>query len=327
MLTPGDFCKPLAPVAFGWTLRKMKKLVEIIRHGLHDEDNRLLFASSPIMLMHVACVGIFFTGFSWVALVALLVTYVVRVFALTAGFHRYFSHRSFKTSRWFQLVLAWVGTSSAQLGPMWWAANHRHHHQHSDTEEDIHSPVVRSAFWAHIGWIMCRAYRHIPLDRVKDLRKYPELRFIDRFHVLPVLSLIAALYLTGASLDHLYPGLGTSGAQLVMWGFFASTVLVYHVTFCVNSVTHVVGKRRFATEDESRNSWWVALLTFGEGWHNNHHRWPLSARQGMYWWELDLTYLLLRALQKLGLVWDVRVYPENLYSEAGTPGSGTVSGR
>ncbi|MFP4203029.1 MAG: acyl-CoA desaturase [Opitutales bacterium] len=204
---------------------------------MQDEDNRLLMASSPILLMHIAALGAFFTGFSWVAVIALLLTYVIRVFALTAGFHRYFSHRAFKTSRVFQFVLAWAGTSATQLGPMWWAANHRQHHQHSDTEADIHSPLIKGAFWAHIGWVMCRAYGSIQHDRVRDLNKYPELRFIDRFHVLPVASLIGLLYVAGAGLNAGYPGLGTSGLQLVMWGFFVSTVLVYHVTFCVNSVT------------------------------------------------------------------------------------------
>ena len=294
----------------------MQKIRTILQHVLHDEDNRLLMASSPIFFMHVAAIGVFFTGFSWVAVVALAITYVVRVFALTAGFHRYFSHRAFKTSRTFQFIMAWVGTSSAQLGPMWWAANHRHHHQHSDKEEDIHSPVTKDAFWAHIGWVLCRAYGSIQHDRIKDLTKYPELRFIDRFHVLPVFSLIILLYLTGAGLNSINPALGTSGLQLVMWGFFLSTILVYHVTFCVNSVTHIVGTKRFVTDDESRNSWWVSLLTFGEGWHNNHHRWPLSARQGMYWWELDISYWGLCALEKLGLVWDLKVYPKKIYEEA-----------
>lgn len=294
----------------------MHKPKEVLSRIINDEDNRLLMASSPIFLMHVIALGAFFTGFSWAALVALIVTYLVRVFALTAGFHRYFSHRAFRTSRFFQFVLAWVGTSSAQLGPMWWAANHRHHHQHSDKPEDIHSPVIKDAFWAHIGWVMCRAYREIQYDRVKDLVKFPELRFIDRFHVLPVLTLIAALYVIGAVLNAYFPGLGTSGIQMVMWGFFVSTILVYHVTFLVNSATHIFGKKRFVTDDESRNSWWVALLTFGEGWHNNHHRWPLSARQGMYWWEFDLTYLVLRFLQAIGIVWDVKVYPKKIYEEA-----------
>jgi stearoyl-CoA desaturase (delta-9 desaturase) len=199
---------------------------------------------------------------------------------------------------------------------MWWAANHRHHHQHSDQAEDIHSPVVKNAFWAHIGWILCRAYGSIQHDRIKDLQKYPELRFVDRFHILPVLSLIGVLYGLGAGLNTYFPQLETSGMQMVMWGFFLSTIFVYHVTFCVNSITHIIGSKRFKTGDESRNSFWVALLTFGEGWHNNHHRWPLSARQGMYWWEFDLTFLLLRVLEKLGLVWDLQVYPKHIYEEA-----------
>lgn len=294
----------------------MKWLKHILKHTLEEEDNRLLLITSPLVFMHLACIGIFFTGFSWVAVVALLITYFVRVFALTAGFHRYFSHRSFKTSRFFQFIMAWVGTSAAQMGPMWWAAHHRHHHQHSDTEEDVHSPVAKDLFWAHVGWVLCRTYGGTKTERVQDLYKFPELRFIDRLHALPAISLGLALYYIGQQLNFYYPGLGTSGWQLVMWGFFLSTALVYHVTFCVNSVTHIIGNKRFKNSDESRNNFWIALLTFGEGWHNNHHRYPLSARQGMYWWEFDLSYLLLRGLEKLGLVWDLKTYPKVIYKEA-----------
>ena len=302
----------------------MKTLLQIFRHVLEDEDNRLLMASSPVVFLHLACLGLFFTGFSWVAVAVLVLTFSARVFALTSGFHRYFSHRSFKTSRAFQFILAWVGTSSAQLGPMWWAANHRHHHHYSDEEEDVHSPVTRSAFWSHIGWVLCRAHRSIKYERIRDLCKFPELHFIDRFHVLPVLSLIGALYALGAFLNAYFPSLGTNGLQLVMWGFLLSTVLVYHVTFCVNSVTHIVGSKRFETNDESRNNLLVALLTFGEGWHNNHHRYPLSARQGMYWWELDFTYYMLYALERLGVVWDLKVFPKTIYEEAATNRSSTL---
>ena len=294
----------------------MKWLKHILKHTLEEEDNRLLLISSPLVFMHLACIGIFFTGFSWVAVVALLITYFVRVFALTAGFHRYFSHRSFKTSRFFQFIMAWVGTSAAQMGPMWWAAHHRHHHQHSDTEEDVHSPVAKDLFWAHVGWVLCRTYGGTKTERVQDLYKFPELRFIDRLHALPAISLGLILYYIGQQLNFYYPELGTSGWQLVMWGFFLSTALVYHVTFCVNSVTHIIGNKRFKNSDESRNNFWIALLTFGEGWHNNHHRYPLSARQGMYWWEFDLSYLLLRGLEKLGLVWDLKTYPKVIYKEA-----------
>ena len=289
---------------------------KILKHTLEEQENRLLIISSPLIFMHLACIGIFFTGFSWVAVWALLITYFIRVFALTAGFHRYFSHRSFKTSRIFQFILAWIGTSAAQMGPMWWAAHHRHHHQHSDTEEDVHSPVAKDVFWAHVGWVLCQTYGGTDANKVKDLYKFPELRFIDRWHAIPAISLGLILFFIGNRLNFYYPDIGTSGWQLVMWGFFLSTALVYHVTFCVNSVTHIIGKKRFKNEDESRNNWWVAMLTFGEGWHNNHHRYPHSARQGMYWWEFDLSFLLLRVLEKMGLIWDLKVYPKAIYEEA-----------
>ena len=179
----------------------MNWLNKILKHTLEEEDNRLLLISSPLVFMHLACIGIFFTGFSWVAVACLLLTFFVRVFALTAGFHRYFSHKSFKTSRLFQFILAWVGTSAAQMGPMWWAAHHRHHHDHSDTDQDVHSPVVKDLFWAHVGWILCRSFGEIRKDRVKDLYKYPELRFIDRLHALPAISLGIALYFLGSKLN------------------------------------------------------------------------------------------------------------------------------
>lgn len=288
------------------------RLLEYFR----EPDNLLIMTSSPVVFMHLACIGLFFVGFSWPALVALLLTYSVRVFALTAGFHRYFSHRAFKTSRWFQFLLAFSGTSAAQLGPLWWAAHHRNHHENSDTEEDIHSPVRHGLFWSHIGWILCRKHRETEYEKVKDWTKYPELMFLDKYHVVAPLLLLGLLYGAGEWLAASAPSLGTSGWQLVMWGFFLSTVMVYHVTFCINSVTHVVGSRRFKTRDESRNSFWLALITGGEGWHNNHHRYPVSARQGMYWWEIDVTYFLLRVLEKLRLVKGLQVYPDKLYEEA-----------
>jgi len=281
-----------------------------------DHENRILMASSPVILMHFALLGLFFVGFSWLALFVFCLTHMVRVFALTAGFHRYFSHRSFKTSRIFQFILAWVGASSAQKGPLWWAANHRYHHQHSDTEEDIHSPAIRNFFWAHIGWVLCNRFSELQKKRIRDFYKYPELRFLEKYHILAPLSLVLALYILGEWLAIVVPRLETSGWQLVFWGFVLSTVTVYHVTFCVNSLTHIVGKRRFSTRDESRNNFWVALFTFGEGWHNNHHRYSASARQGMYWWEVDITYYILKFLEKCRLIWDLKVYPENIYREA-----------
>lgn len=283
-----------------------------------DEDNITLIESSPLVFMHLACIGLFWVGFSWTALAVCAATYAIRVFALTAGYHRYFSHNSFKTSRFFQFALAFLGGMSAQLGALWWAAHHRHHHLHSDTPEDIHSPHVKGLFWSHLGWIMCRKYAKTELDRIPDFARFRELRFLDRFHVIPPLVLGFSLYGLGNLLAARAPQLGTSGWQMVMWGFFLSSVLVYHATFCINSLTHMIGTRRFNTNDKSRNSMALALITFGEGWHNNHHRYPVCTRQGLYWWEIDITYYLLKALSWFRIVWDLREPPARLYEEAAT---------
>ena len=286
-----------------------------LRVALRDEENLSLIESTPLLFMHLSLIGLFFAGFSWVALGVCLLTYVVRVFALTGGYHRYFSHNSYKTSRAFQFLLAFLGTSSAQMGPLWWASHHRHHHQHADQEEDVHSPRQRGFFWSHIGWLLCSKYAKTELSRVQDFAKFPELRLIDRFHSIPVLLLAFSMYGLGAFLNARYPALGTSGFQMLMWGFFLSTVMVYHVTFCINSVTHMFGTRRYNTNDDSRNSLLLALLTFGEGWHNNHHRFPVSTRQGFYWWEIDITYYMLKTLSWFRIVWDLRPPSPRVYEE------------
>ena len=270
--------------------------------------------SIPFFLIHLACGLAFWTGFSWVAAVALALTYGVRMFAITAGYHRYFSHRTFKTSRWFQFALAFLGAAALQKGPLWWAAHHRHHHRYSDQEEDLHSPRQKGFWWAHVGWILCDKYKCAHLKLVKDLQKYPELRFLERWHMLPGIALAGALFATGILLNRYLPSLHTSGFQLLVWGFFISTTILYHATFTVNSLTHVFGRRRFATNDDSRNSFLISLFTLGEGWHNNHHRFPSSERQGFYWWELDLSHYMLRILSWMGVVWDLREPPKKVYA-------------
>ncbi len=293
-------------------------LGRIFDHLIHDEDNVNLIDSTPLLFMHLSLIGLFFVGFSWFALGVCLFLYALRVFALTAGYHRYFSHNSYKTSRPFQFLLAFIGGMSAQLGALWWAAHHRHHHLHSDTEKDIHSAPRKGFFWSHIGWIMCRKYATTELDRIKDFARFRELRFLDRWHVVPPLLLGFGLYFLGGFLAHAAPHLHTSAWQLAMYGFFLSTVLVYHATFCINSLTHVIGTRRFNTTDHSRNNLFLALVTFGEGWHNNHHRYPVSTRQGFYWWEIDITYYILKFLSWFHIVWDLRPPPAKLYEEAAT---------
>ncbi len=289
-----------------------------IHLGEVSEDNEKpdWIGSWAFILVHLAVFLVFFAGFSWTALGVAVGAYVVRMFGITGGYHRYFSHRTYKTSRVFQFVMAWIGTSAAQMGPLWWAAHHRHHHRHSDTELDIHSPVVRGFFWSHVGWIMSRKYEQTDTKAIPDFAKYWELRFLDNYHIIPPACLAGFMYALGWTLERYAPGLGTNGFQMLIWGFFVSTVFLYHGTFFVNSLTHVLGSRRFKTEDHSRNNWIVAITTLGEGWHNNHHRWPHAEAQGMYWWEFDPTHYTLKVLSWFGVVWDIKKHPKWLYNLA-----------
>ena len=262
----------------------------------------------PFIALHLCCLGVLFVGFSWFALGVAALLYAVRMFAITGFYHRYFSHKAFRTSRPVQFVFAALGAASVQRGPLWWAAHHRHHHRHADTELDLHSP--RRGFWrSHVGWFLTRKGFSTDLAAVADLASFPELRLLDRFDILVPLLLATGLYFIGQWLGTNAPGLHTSGPQLLIWGFFVSTVVLFHVTVTINSLAHRWGSRRFATRDDSRNNWLLALLTFGEGWHNNHHHYPGSARQGFAWWEYDLTFYLLRTMAALGLVWDLRQVP------------------
>lgn len=239
--------------------------------------------------------------------------YAVRMFAITGGYHRYFAHASYRTGRAFQFALAWLGACAAQKGPLWWAGHHRNHHLHSDTERDIHSPARGGFWWSHVGWVLSDRFDRAPLESIREFARYPELRWLDRFHWLPPLCLAAAMYLAGDLLGRWLPSTGTSGKRMLLWGFCVSTVALYHATFSVNSLAHRWGKRRWDTGDDSRNNLWIALITLGEGWHNNHHRVQYSERQGVRWWELDLTHGALKALSWAGLVWDLRVAPPEAY--------------
>jgi stearoyl-CoA desaturase (Delta-9 desaturase) len=284
-------------------------------------DNHAVFASPqferrvewlrtlPFIGMHLMCAGVIWVGVSTTALLVAAALYVLRLVAITGFYHRYFSHRTFRTSRAVQFVFAVLGTMAVQRGPLWWAAHHRHHHAHADEADDSHSPAQHGFWWSHVGWFMNRSNFRTRSELIRDLMRYPELRFLDRFDIVPPIALAALLFFGGNALAEAYPQLGTSGAQLLIWGFFISTVLLHHVTFTVNSLAHRFGRRRYATSDDSRNNWWIALLTFGEGWHNNHHHFPGSVRQGFYWWEIDLTYYLLRAMAACGLIWDLKTVP------------------
>jgi stearoyl-CoA desaturase (delta-9 desaturase) len=250
-----------------------------------------------VWLFHLGAIyGVWTLGFSWRGLGLAVGLYYARMFFVTAAYHRYFSHRAYKTSRAFQFLLAVCGGMSAQKGALWWAGHHRRHHKYSDTPYDLHSPAQHGWAWAHLGWILSRAHKKTRYDLVPDLAKYPELVWLNEHHILPVALYGVALYAT----------LGTFG---LVWGLLVSTVMLWHGTFTINSLTHILGKQRFDSGDGSLNSHFLAVITMGEGYHNNHHFYQSTANQGFYWWELDMSYYLLWVLSKLGLVWDLRLPP------------------
>jgi stearoyl-CoA desaturase (delta-9 desaturase) len=252
-----------------------------------------ILSMSMLAAMHAACLLVFFVPFSAKVLVLAAAGYLVRMWAITAGYHRYFSHRSFKTSRAFQFLIAVLGTSAMQNGPLWWASWHRHHHRHTDQPSDPHSPVQSGLWHAHMGWILAADSTDPDLSNVTDLRRFTELRALDRHKWLPIIAYAVACF-------------AIAGVPGLVWGFVVSTVLLLHATALINSVGHVWGTRRYATRDTSRNNALLALITLGEGWHNNHHHAMHSTRQGFFWWELDPTYYSLRVLAWVGLVWDLR---------------------
>jgi stearoyl-CoA desaturase (delta-9 desaturase) len=245
---------------------------------------------------------------SWAGLALAIFVYFVRMFVVTAAYHRYFAHRSFKTSRVFQFILAVAAQTSAQKGVIWWASHHRWHHKHSDTVKDIHSAKRRGFWYSHVGWILGDEWSDTDPAQVSDLMRFPELRFLDRdiVSILPTIALALAFLLIGGM-----PGL--------IWGFMVSSVLLWHGSFSINSLSHLFGKRRYETDDDSRNNWLLAIITTGEGWHNNHHHYQSSANQGFHWWQIDVTFYLLRLMASVGLVWDLRRPPAEVIA-APAPG-------
>jgi stearoyl-CoA desaturase (delta-9 desaturase) len=287
--------------------------------ALPSEKGISWIATIPFIALHVMALGVLWVGWSPVAVLVCLALYWARMFAVTGFYHRYLSHRSYKTSRWFQFVFALLGSAAAQKGPLWWAAHHRHHHQYSDKEGDVHSPTLRGFLYAHVGWIFVRGNARTRTRLVPDLARFPELIALDRFDVLVPILVGTSCFGLGVLLEATAPSLGTSGMQMLVWGFFVSTVFLAHSTFTINSLSHVFGRRRFDTSDTSRNNFGLALLTFGEGWHNNHHHYPTSARQGFYWWEVDLTFYGLYLLSKLGLIWDLKRVPAHVMERGRRP--------
>ncbi len=273
------------------------------------------FATTPFILVHLAPLAAIWMHVTWFDWLLCLVLYVVRMFFVTAGYHRYFSHRTYKTSRWFQFLLAFAAESSAQKGVLWWSAHHRSHHRFSDTPQDPHSMKIYGFWYSHLGWILGPDYNHTELDKVRDLLKYPELVWLDRYFLVPPVVLAVGTMALGGCFnagEFSLHAVFTRGWSSLFIGFLLSTVLLYHATFSINSIMHKFGRARYRTGDESRNCWWLALITLGEGWHNNHHYFQHAARQGFFWWEFDISYYVLRGLALLGLVWDLRAVPEHI---------------
>lgn len=256
----------------------------------------------PFILVHLACIAVFWTGVTLTSVYICLFSYLIRMWAITAGYHRYFSHKSYKTSRIFQFILAFLAQTSLQRGVLTWANDHRKHHLYSDTYEDMHSPTVHGFIYSHVGWIFAEERYDNDYKQMSDFKKFPELIWLDKHKYFPGIILAILSWLIG----------GWSG---LIVGFFISTVILFHSTFFINSIAHVFGKQRYITGDFSRNNVWLAILTLGEGWHNNHHYYPASARQGFFWWEIDITYYVLKILEKCKIIWDLNEPKHEIINE------------
>ncbi len=264
--------------------------------------------------MQAGCLMVFVVGWSPIAVAVAVGLYLVRMFGVTAFYHRYFSHRSYVLSRRMQFAAAVLGASAVQRGPLWWAAHHRKHHRSSDGSDDPHSPHTHSFWWSHMGWITTRGSWRTDISQVPDLARFPELVWLDRHDRIVPAVLLLLLAVLGGVLGTAYPELETSAGQMVVWGFCISTTVLFHITASINSIAHLVGRRVWPTKDHSRNSFLLALLTLGEGWHNNHHWHPGTVQQGFRWWQIDITFYVLRAMSLVGLVSGIRKLPDRVRS-------------
>ena len=271
------------------------KLFMMIKNLRNFNWNSLAFVTA-----HLIGLLTFLITFQWRYLVFALSLYFVRMFFITAAYHRYFSHRTYSTTRGFQFILAWMAMTSSQKGVLWWASHHRYHHANSDMESDLHSPK-KGFWWSHVGWVISKDHEGTDLARVKDFAKFKELLWLNYFWYLPVLSYVFVLYLCG-------------GLPVVLWGFFVSNIFLWHGTFTINSLSHLWGRRRYPTSDTSRNNWFLSIITLGEGWHNNHHQYPTAARNGFFWWEYDVTYWILKLLSFFNIVWGLKPVPRSAYT-------------
>jgi stearoyl-CoA desaturase (delta-9 desaturase) len=251
--------------------------------------------------VHLLCIAAFFLPFHVSDLALCIGLYYLRMFFITGGYHRYFSHRTYQTSRLFQFFIAFMAMTSSQKGVLWWGSHHRHHHQFSDQENDSHTPK-KGFWWSHAGWFLSSEYEKTDLTKIQDFARFPELVWLNQYWAVPAFFYAFTLFAIG-------------GLQAFMWGGVISTVLLWHGTFTINSLSHVWGNRRYNTDDTSRNNFILSLISLGEGWHNNHHRFPGATRNGFYWYEIDVTFYALKALSWFGFIWNLRAVPAAAYNE------------
>ncbi len=281
---------------------------------LENRKKPILKQEIAFLIVHLLPLAALWTGatlFDWIICAFL---YFFRMFWITGGYHRYFAHKSYKTSRWFQFVIAFLAQTSAQKGALWWAAHHSHHHRHSDTPEDPHSMKLYGFWYSHVGWIIGPDYKETDYKTIGDYAKYPELVWLNKHYLVPPVTLAVLVTALGAWVNGGSPLLMFThhGLSTLFVGFFLSTIITYHGTFSINSIMHKFGKQRYESGDESKNSLWLALLTLGEGWHNNHHYYEVAARQGFFWWEIDITYYGLKVLSWMGLIHDLKGVPDHV---------------
>jgi len=300
---------------------ELKSVIRWFDSGYHPteydnaEDQVDLARCISMIILHIGCFGVIWVGWSWFAVSLAVALYFTRMFAITGFLHRYFSHRTFKANRLMQFIFAVLASTAVQRGPLWWASHHRKHHQESDTKNDVHSPHADGFLWSHIGWITSTKNFSTDNKRIRDFARYPELIFLDRFDVLVPLLMAGGVYSMGEWAGMTWPSLATTGPQLLVWGFFVSTTFLFHGTSTINSMAHIFGNQRFNTGDKSKNNFWLALITLGEGWHNNHHYYMHSTRQGFYWWEIDPTYYGLRLMSWLGMIHDLKPVPKRVLEQ------------
>lgn len=298
----------------------MIKMLSVVRNWIVNDNDSFTphpdkidwLRAIPFILVNLSCILVFYVRWSGLAIGVAIALYYARLFAIGAFYHRYFSHKTFKTTRFWQFIFAALAGTAAQRGPLWWAAHHRQHHLVADQVEDVHSPSQHGFWWSHMGWFLSKKNYHYDQSRVNDLRCYPELVFLERYDVLMPLLLFMTLGVSGLMLEYYFPQYQTGVAEMLIWGFSVSLIAVFHTTVLINSLCHVYGSTRYVTQDKSKNNLLFALLTLGEGWHNNHHHYAACAQQGFHWWEIDITFYLIKLMERLGMVWDVKPIPKHI---------------